>query len=170
MRSLIGFTLRHWLALALTASAAMLGIAHAFETFGHLAPCTLCLYQRDVYWTALPIAAAGLALARTPMKRLAPLAGWLLAATFLVGLGIAVWHAGAEWKFWPGPKECASAGGGATAAGLAALMNGAKFAAPHCDQAAWRFLGLSMAGWNALISLKLAGWSAVWAVWSPRHD
>ena len=102
--------------------------------------------------------------------RLAPLAGGLLAATFLVGLGIAVWHAGAEWKFWPGPKACASAGGGASAAGLAALMHGAKIAAPHCDEAAWRFLGLSMAGWNALISLKLAAWSAVWSVWRSRHD
>jgi disulfide bond formation protein DsbB len=164
MRHLISFSLRNWLALALLASAGMLGIAHAFETFGHLAPCTLCLYQRDVYWTALPFAAAGLVIARTPLQRLAPLSGWLLAATFLVGLGIAVWHSGAEWKFWPGPKECASA------AGLTALMHGAKVAAPHCDEAAWRLLGLSMAGWNALISLKLAGWSAVWAVWSARHD
>lgn len=170
MRHLIGFSLRNWLAVALVASAGMLGIAHAFETFGHLAPCTLCLYQRDVYWTALPFAAAGLVVARTPLQRLAPLAGWLLAAIFLVGLGIAIWHSGAEWKFWPAPKECASGGGGASAAGLAALMHGAKVAAPHCDEAAWRLLGLSMAGWNALISLKLAGWSAVWAVWSARHD
>jgi len=170
MRPLIGFTLRHWLALALTASAAMLAAAHAFETFGHLAPCTLCLYQRDVYWTALPIAAAGLIAGRTPLARLAPLAGWLLALTFLAGAGIAVWHAGAEWKFWPGPKACSGAGGGVSAAGLAALMQGAKVAAPHCDEASWRFLGLSMAGWNALVSLKLAAWSAVWSVWRMRHD
>jgi disulfide bond formation protein DsbB len=170
MRPLIGLTLRYWLALALVTSAAMLAIAHGFETFGHLAPCTLCLYQRDVYWTALPIAAVGLVVAASSARRLAPLAGGLLAATFLVGAGIAIWHAGAEWKFWPGPKECSSAGGGASAAGLAALMRGAKVAAPHCDQASWRFLGLSMAGWNALISLKLAGWSAVWSVWRMRHD
>ena len=100
----------------------------------------------------------------------APLVGALLAATFLVGAGIAVWHAGAEWKFWPGPQACASTGAGASAAGLAALMHGAKVAAPHCDEAAWRFLGLSMAGWNALISLKLAAWSAVWAVWRAGRD
>lgn len=170
MRALIGIVLRHWLALALAASAAMLAIAHGFETFGHLPPCTLCLYQRDVYWTALPIAAAGLVLQRTPLAGLAVAAGWLLAITFLVGCGIAVWHAGAEWKFWPGPQACSSSGGGATAAGLAALMKGAKINAPHCDVAAWRFLGLSMAGWNALISLKLAGWSAIWSVWSLRND
>jgi len=168
MRALIGFTLRSWLALALITSAAMLAIAHGFESFGHLAPCTLCLYQRDVYWTALPIAAAALVVGRTPLARLAPLLGWLLALTFLVGAGIAIWHAGAEWKFWPGPKACSSTGAAANAAGLAALMNGAKIAAPHCDEAAWRFLGLSMAGWNALISLKLAAWSAVWSVWRAR--
>ncbi len=170
MRALIGFTLRHWLALALAASVGMLAIAHGFETFGHLAPCTLCYYQRDVYWTAAPIALAGLVLTRTPISKLAPLVGWLLALTFLVGCGIAVWHAGAEWKFWPGPKACSGGSGQATAAGLAALMNGGKIAAPHCDEAAWRWLGLSMAGWNALISLKLAAWSAAWAVWKPRHD
>jgi disulfide bond formation protein DsbB len=48
-------------------------------------------------------------------------------------------------------------------------LNGAKVAAPRCDKAAWVFLGLSMAGWNALISLKLAGWSAVWAVRSSKR-
>jgi disulfide bond formation protein DsbB len=170
MRALIGFTLRHWSGLALVSAAAMLAIAHGFETFGHLPPCTLCLYQRDVYWTALPIAAAGLIVVRMPGARLAPLIGGLLALTFLVGAGIATWHAGAEWKFWPGPKACSGAGGHATAAGLAALMNGARVALPHCDQAAWRFLGLSMAGWNVLISLKLAIWSAIWAVWEARHD
>ena len=170
MRPLIDFVLRHWLALALITSAAMLAIAHGFQTFGHLEPCTLCLYQRDVYWTALPIAALGLAVVRTPAARLAPLIGAALALTFLVGAGIAVWHAGAEWKWWDGPKACSGASGGASAAGLAALMNGAKITAPRCDEAAWRFLGLSMAGWNALISLKLAGWSVAWSVWKPRHD
>jgi disulfide bond formation protein DsbB len=170
MSSLIRLILRYWLVLALAASAAMLAIAHGFETFAHLAPCTLCYYQRDVYWAALWVAAAGLLVARTPMARLAPLAGWMLTLIFLVGAGLAIWHAGAEWKFWPGPKACASAGGGASAAGLAALMQGAKVAAPHCDEAAWRFLGLSMAGWNVLVSVKLAGWSAAWSAWSSRHD
>jgi disulfide bond formation protein DsbB len=170
MRGLVGSILRHWLALALLASAAMLAIAHGFETFGHLAPCTLCLYQRQVYWVALPIAAVGVVVARTPAARLAPLAGALLTLTFLVGTGIAIWHAGAEWKFWPGPKTCASTGAAASAAGLKALMAGARVTAPHCDEAPWRFLWLSMAGWNALISAKLAGWSAVWTIQNLRRD
>ena len=69
-----------------------------------------------------------------------------------------------------GRRSGSGVGGLASAKAIAALMNGGALSAPHCDQAAWRFLGLSMAGWNALISLKLAGWSAVWAVWSARHD
>ena len=57
MRAFIASILRHWPALAFVTSAAMLAIAHAFETLGHLAPCTLCLYERQVYWLALPVAA-----------------------------------------------------------------------------------------------------------------
>jgi disulfide bond formation protein DsbB len=101
------------------------------------------------------------------MTKLTPLIGALLALTFLTGLGLAVWHAGAEWKFWPGPKTCSGASGGASVAGLRALMHGAGFVAPHCDEAAWRFLGLSMAGWNALISAKLAAWTIAWSLRRP---
>lgn len=165
LRSLIGFFLRHWLATALITSIAMLAIAHGFETFGGLAPCHLCLQQRTVYWIAIPIAAIGLVLGRVPAaSRFDYLFGWLLAATFLVGMGIAIRHAGAEWKWWPGPEGCSGAHA-VTADDLKRLMEGIKTAAPRCDVAPWRFLGLSMAGWNTLISLKLAFWSGVFGVW-----
>jgi disulfide bond formation protein DsbB len=165
MRALIATILRHWPALAFVTSAAMLVIAHAFETFGHLAPCELCLYERQVYWVALPVAAlAFIASQGVSPKVFTPWIGGLLALIFLTGAGIAIYHAGAEWKFWPGPTTCSGAGGGVSAAGLANLMNGAKVEMPHCDKAAWIFLGLSMAGWNALISLKLAGWTIAWAI------
>jgi disulfide bond formation protein DsbB len=169
MRAHASPILRHWPALAFLTAAAMLAIAHGFETFGHLAPCTLCYWQRDVYWTALPIAAAAWILGRTSLRPLTPIAGALLTLTFLAGLGLALWHAGAEWKFWPGPSVCSGAPGAVSAAGLQALMHGAKVHAPRCDEAAWRLLGISMAGWNALISLKLAVWSGVWVVRSGRR-
>jgi disulfide bond formation protein DsbB len=171
MRALIDWILRVWLWLALASSAGMLAVAHAFQTFGGLAPCTLCLRQREVYWVALAVCAAALAARRWGATRpLAPLIGGLLALTFAAGCAIAVYHSGAEWKWWPGPTTCASAGGGVNAAEMARLMGGAAVKAPHCDEAPWRFLGLSMAGWNALISLKLAVWSAIWSLWSRRHD
>jgi disulfide bond formation protein DsbB len=152
--------IRYWPAWALAVSAAMLATAHAFETFGGLSPCTLCLQQRDVYWTAMAVSALGLASAWTPARRgLAPLFAVLLAGVFAAGAAIAARHAGAEWKWWPGPQTCSGASAGVSAAALANLMHGAKVAAPRCDEAAWRWLGLSMAGWNFLISAGLAGLS-----------
>jgi disulfide bond formation protein DsbB len=155
-------TARHWPALALLASAAMLAIAHGFETFGGLAPCHLCLQQREAYWVA-----GGIALAGLTARRLAPgLARWpwpelLLALAFLIGGAIAVQQAGAEWKWWPGPEGCSGAKT-VTSADILAGLNGATKPAPRCDVAAWRLFGISMAGWNALVSAKLVVLS-LWA-------
>jgi disulfide bond formation protein DsbB len=154
--------LDRWRLTALIASALMLAVAHGFQTFGGYQPCTLCLRQREVYWAAGTLGLAFMILVRLPAgPRLRQLSGWVLGLVFLVGCGIAVYHAGAEWKVWPGPSTCSSAGGGGgvSAAAMQALINGAKIRPPACDQAAWVFAGLSMAGWNALASLGLAGLS-----------
>jgi len=152
--------LRHWPWVALASSLAMLAIAHAFETFGRLAPCELCLKEREVYWIAATLAALGIGLGFTPLKTGRWVSG-VLALVFLGGAGLAAYHAGAEWKFWPGPASCAAGHVQVTAADLSRLLNGGPVAAPACDKAAWVFLGISMAGWNALISLKLAVLSAL---------
>lgn len=153
---------RHWPLVALLSSALLLAIAHAFEKFGGLAPCHLCLKQREVYWVAGTVGLVGLALQRTPFwSRLRLPLALLLGAIFLYGAGLATYHAGAEWKWWPGPKTC-SGGDAAAASNLEAMLKGtAAIKAPACDKAAWVFLGLSMAGWNVLISLKLAVWSVL---------
>lgn len=153
---------REWPLVALLSSLLMLAIAHGFETFGHLAPCHLCLKAREVYWVAAAVGLAGAVLQRTPLgPRLRQPANLLLGAIFLYGAGLAVFHAGVEWKWWPGPTTCTGTGG-ASAANLSAMLNGAmQIKAPMCDKAAWVFLGLSMAGWNALVSLKLALWSVL---------
>lgn len=159
--SLTRATIRHWLAVALITSAAMLAIAHGFETFGHLPPCHLCLQQRAAYWVAIGVSVAGLAISQIPLGvRLRPLICVILALVFLTGFAIAVRHAGAEWKWWPGPEGC-SGSRAASSADLARLLGGGAMAAPRCDVAPWRLLGVSMAGWNALISLKMAVLSAV---------
>jgi len=166
MADLIRPILDRWPLCALGASAAMLAIAHAFERFGGLAPCTLCLRQREVYWVAGAVALAGLVLIRLLKGRSwRMLADAALALVFAAGVATAVYHAGAEWKFWPGPSTCSSAGGGGvSAAAVSDLMAGAKIKPPACDKAAWVFLGLSMAGWNALIALGLAGLSVLAAL------
>ena len=146
--------LRHWPWVAMLSSLLMLAIAHGFETFLRLAPCELCLKARGVYWVAAGVAAV-LALARlTPMKP--PRAtNLLLALVFLGGTGLAAYHAGVEWHFWPGPKSCTGGNVQVSLADMTRLLNHGPIGAPACDKAAWRWLGLSMAGWNVLVSLKL---------------
>jgi disulfide bond formation protein DsbB len=161
MAALLNLVLDRWRLCAALASAAMLATAHAFETFGGYSPCFLCLKQREVYWTALAAAVAFMVLARLPVgARWRAVTCWVLGLIFLVGAGIAIYHAGAEWKFWPGPDTCAAARGGVTAEDLAAFLNGTKpIRPPSCEDAAWRLAGVSMAGWNALVSLGLVALS-----------
>ena len=150
---------KRWPFVALFVSAAMLAVAHAFQAFG-FAPCHLCLQEREVYWIAIGISviasAAELTRYRAPAPRIASL---LLACVFGYGTYLAAFHAGAEWKWWPAPVTCSSTGP-VNLAQLKALLAGAKtLQGPACDQAPWVFLGLSMAGWNCLISAALVGLS-----------
>lgn len=146
-----------WPLLAALCALAALATAHAFETFGHLAPCDLCLDQRTVYWVAAAVGligyGAGKAL-KAPV--LFSIASLLLGLVFLFQVGLASYHAGVEWHWWPGPTACTGRGTGAVSANaLNALISGAKVARPSCDVAAWRMAGLSMAGWNAIAALVL---------------
>jgi disulfide bond formation protein DsbB len=153
-----------WPAAAAVVSAAMLATAHGFQRIGGYDPCALCLRQREVYWGALAVAIGGLILAR--MRRM-PLwaTSFLLGAVFVTSFVIAGYHAGAEWKWWAGPTACSGAIGAINALDLTAILDGtAKVRAPACDVAAWRMAGLSMAGWNALVSAGLAVVSFIVAV------
>lgn len=159
MDQFLRFFLDRWRFFALLASATMLAIAHAFQTFGGLAPCELCLKQRTVYWVAGGVAAAAMVVVRLPGgPRWRELSCWLLALVFLTSVGVAGYHAGVEWKFWPGPASC-SGSGTVTVAALKDLLNGGGARMPDCDKPAWVFLGLSMAGWNTVASLILTGFS-----------
>lgn len=147
---------RQWPLVAAVVSLAMLVIAHASEVFGGLVPCALCLRQREVYWTALVLGLGGLVLSRFWRPALTRrLTCGLLALVFLFGAGLAAYHAGVEWTWWPGPTTC-SGGGAVSADAMADLLGGKKIRGPSCDRAAWVFLGLSMAGWNSLASLALS--------------
>jgi disulfide bond formation protein DsbB len=136
-------------------AALMLLIAHGFEIIGHLPPCELCLHQREGYWAALLVGLGGYALARWKPKVGRGLLV-LLAAVLALETVLAAYHAGVEWKWWPGPASCTGVHSGAiTAAQMSFLLSGPKVHVVQCDQAAWRLLGLSMAGWNALCALAL---------------
>jgi disulfide bond formation protein DsbB len=159
MQSILTPILDRWRFFALMASGFMLATAHAFQTFGGMAPCELCLKQRTVYWVALAIAAVAMVVVRMPGgPRLREASCWLLALVFLTSVGVAGYHAGVEWKYWPGPASC-SGGGTVSVAALKDLLNGVGQKMPACDKPAWVFAGLSMAGWNTVASLILVALS-----------
>lgn len=156
--------LDRWRFFALVVSAAMLAAAHAFQRFGGMAPCELCLKQRTVYWVAIGLAAIAMVVVRLPGgPRWRETTCWLLGLVFLAGVGVAGYHAGVEWKFWPGPQSC-SGGGAVSAAALKDLLNGGGVTMPACDRPAWVFGGLSMAGWNTVISIILVALSVASAM------
>lgn len=145
-----------WPLVAALISLMVLAAVHAAETYGHLAPCELCLKQRTVYWVAAAVGLVGYGAGRglkNPV--LFSVASLVLGLVFLFGAGLAAYHAGVEWRWWPGPTSCTGAGV-ASAQALGDLLSGARVARPSCDVAAWRGLGLSMAGWNVIGSLILA--------------
>ena len=130
--------------------------ALVFEhVFGYV-PCKLCLTQRNPYYIAIPL---GLVAAFLP-PRWARIGLWLLALTFVVSAGLGAYHSGVEWGFWPGPSDCGG-GSGASAGNVGDFLNQLQNTrVVSCTDAAWRFLGLSLAGWNVLISLGLAAFAA----------
>jgi len=133
------------LAVAAIATATIAG-AWIFEYLGY-APCPLCLKQRWVYYAGIPLALAVAAIA--PGNRNVAKAGLVLLVLLWVGsAGFGVYHAGVEWKFWPGPGTC-----GGDLSGLLPDLSKKVIA---CDEAAIRIFGLSLAGWNAVISLAMA--------------
>ncbi len=141
------------LAFLLLAAVTILG-ALGFEHIGGYQPCALCLMQRTPYYIGAPLAAvtvAALMMNAPRMPVMALFAALALLALYNVGLG--TYHSGIEWKFWDGPASCSGAGniGGDI---LGSLQNET---APSCTDAVWRFLGLSFAGWNVVVSLLLAG-------------
>src|SRR5687768_1679735 len=146
-----------WLALTilLVAAAAILA-ALGFEHIGGYQPCALCLMQRTPYYLGIPLAAAaaGAAGLNAPRPLVASLFA-VFAALMLYSSGLAAYHAGVEWGFWEGPAACAPTVEIGSAAEMLSQLETAH--APSCSEATWRFLGLSFAGWNVLISAMLAG-------------
>lgn len=141
-------------ALLATAGAAFaLAAAWFFQLVVGLAPCPLCLDQRIPYYIAVPVGVAALAALAKGYPRSGRLLLALIALLMLGNMGLAVFHAGVEWRFWPGPTSCTGAPTMVTGDLLAALKTASV---PRCDEATWRLLGLSMAGWNAIIAAVLA--------------
>ncbi len=120
------------------------------QYLGGLYPCEMCHWQRWPHYSAVLIAAGAFVVPGRAMRRSLVLIAALLIA---VSGGIGVFHAGVEYHWWNGITACTStiAGGATTSAErLAAIMNAPMI---RCDVAQWRFAGISLAGFNAILSL-----------------
>lgn len=134
---------------------ALIAGAWFFEIVVGLRPCKLCLEQRLPHYAAMGLAAVGLVLARSPRLQWLVLLG--LAGLMLWSTGLGVYHAGVEWGWFAGPNDCGGAAAPA-AAGVQDFMKQLQTTrVVACTEAAWRWLGLSLAGWNAIASLGLLG-------------
>lgn len=133
--------------------ATILG-AWGFQIIGGYVPCALCLQQRVAYYVGLPLALVALVLALSGAKPVIVRGLLLLVAlAFAVNVFIGVYQAGAEWGFWPGPASCGATSGGGGGGSLLEQIQHIRVVS--CTEASWRFLFLSFAGWNAVISAVL---------------
>jgi disulfide bond formation protein DsbB len=137
-------------------SAATLCGAWFFEFVLKIPPCPLCLEERIPYHVVIPLSllVAIAAIVRAPPKLL--IVGFIaIVVAVLCNVVLGTYHAGVEWHFWAGPTDCTGP--------LTDLKTGGSIInqlqsihVVRCDEAAWRFLGISLAGYNVLISLALA--------------
>jgi disulfide bond formation protein DsbB len=163
LRKLHSRTVAPWIGLGV--SAALLGGAYIFQYGFGYAPCAMCYWQRHAHKAVMGVTAVMLILRAFGLKA-AELLRWGVVLALLISFGLAAWHTGVEFGIFPGPETCsASVGDTGTSLGevdpnnpLAFLDQ--KMAGPSCGEAVWHFLGLSMAAWNALISLIAAVWIA----------
>ncbi|MGB7099484.1 MAG: disulfide bond formation protein B [Xanthobacteraceae bacterium] len=146
-------------AIFVLSGATILG-AWYFQLVVKLPPCPLCLEERIPYYVVIPLSllTAIAALVRTPRKLIAVGLVAILAA-MLCGAALGTYHAGVEWKFWPGPTDCSGPVTDFTKRG-SLLDQLQSVQVVRCDEAAWRLFGISLAGYNVLISLALAAIAA----------
>ena len=136
-------------ALALLVPLALLGGAWGSQLIGGLVPCEMCHWQRWPHYAALAVALLAF-VPRAPQRLLVLLAALLIATSGVIG----VLHAGVEYHWWPGFTACTAAiGGGSKADVLKSIMNTPIV---RCDAPQWQLFGISLAGFNAIISIGSA--------------
>lgn len=155
------------LVLALVAAATLAG-AWFFQLVLDIRPCPLCLEQRYAYYIAVPLALVVAFVASRGAPRHVVLAGFaLLLVAALANAWLGGYHAGVEWKFWQGPTDCSGPVVDLGRAGnLLERLDTVKVI--RCDEVQWRFLGLSLAGYNVLISMLMA-LIALWGIVAAKR-
>lgn len=145
-----------WGSLTLFVTIAIILGALGFEYLGGYKPCPLCLQQRYAYYVAIPVLFLALILLSAEQHRFALALLFFVSMVFLANSAFGVYHAGAEWGFWAPPTTCGGTGE-ALQGGAGKLLSALKNAnIVDCGKPALVILGLSLAGWNAIISLCLS--------------
>ena len=149
----MNLTIRAFAGFVLIASAIVLGTALASEYWGGLAPCELCLVQRWPWAAAITISFIVLLVGERARLDWVAL---VLAIVFAISLVLAFYHVGVEQHWFAGPTACTAPANGAMT--LEQMKQQILGTAPVlCDRPAWALIGVSMAGWNLLASLIMAG-------------
>ena len=138
-------------ALALAVPVALLAGAYGSQYFGHLFPCEMCWWQRYAHFAAVVAAVLAYALRTFPDRGRSFV--WLAALAILVSGGIGFYHAGVEMKVFPGITTCTATASGSADEMLRQIMNAPLV---RCDEVQWSLFGISLAGWNFLISTASA--------------
>ena len=145
-------------ALIVLAALATLAAVWIFQWLGY-APCELCLAERYAFYAAAPLAALTALAASRGAQGLARAGFALIGLIFLANVGLAFYHVGVEQHWWPGPTACTgSLGGPVDVNDLAKALNSVRVV--NCDEVQLRILGLSLAGWDAVMSAALAIYAA----------
>jgi disulfide bond formation protein DsbB len=157
------------IAVAVGGAATLLG-AWFFQYVLGYQPCALCLEQRYVYYYGIPLAVLIVLGEQVgAARKVLMLALLAIAVGMIWNTGLSTYHAGVEWKWWQGPRDCTGTVDSLSGGGLLGELQ--SIHVPRCDEAAWRFLGISLAGYDAVISLALAaiaGWG-FWAGWKQTR-
>ena len=141
------------LAIAAVGIATILG-AYYFEYVLHYPPCPLCLEQRIPYYVGIPLLLVVALAAKLGAPRPVLIAGFAaLALAMAIGASLGAYHAGVEWHFWAGPQECSGDPNFGRSGSLLDQLD--KVIVVRCDAAAWRLFGVSLAGYNVVISAAL---------------
>ena len=135
--------------LALLVPLALIGGALFSQFVGHLVPCEMCMWQRYPHYAAIGVAVLAFIIPdRRAAIALVAIAALLIGASGVIG----VMHAGVEYKWWPGFTPCTAAfKPGATGMEMIEMLRHAPLV--RCDTAQWTLFGISLAGFNAIISL-----------------
>jgi len=158
-------------ATVLLASLAILGAALGFQYLAGIEPCALCHWQRYPYVATIVLGALALGMSTVrpePTPAIAALIA-LAGAFFLAGMGVSAFHVGVEQGWWQGLAACGAPKGPARdIEELRRILLGQNVV--RCDEIAWSLFGISMAGYNFLLSLALAGFafSAAWNLLGGR--